>query len=49
MAWVGHEDAALTLRIYTQVRERPQDPRILPAMARIGEGERVAPSVLRAA
>ena len=48
MNWVGHEDAALTLRVYRQARNRPKDPRVLAAMAEVPEAERVAPRRLRA-
>jgi len=48
MNWVGHEDAALTLRVYRQARNRPKDPRVIAAMAEVPETERVAPRRLRA-
>jgi integrase len=40
MAWVGHEDAALTLRIYRQVRHRPDDTRVKAAMSEVPAAER---------
>jgi integrase len=48
MNWVGHEDAALTLRVYRQARNRPKDQRVLAAMAEVPEAERGAPRRLRA-
>jgi integrase len=48
MNWVGHEDAALTLRVYRQARNRPKDPRVIAAMAEVPAAERVAPRRLRA-
>lgn len=48
MNWVGHEDAALTLRVYRQARNRPKDPRVIAAMAEVPEAERVTPRRLRA-
>jgi hypothetical protein len=49
MNWVGHEDAALTLRVYRQARNRPKDPRVVSAMSEVPAVERGAPRRLRAA
>jgi integrase len=48
MNWVGHEDAALTVRVYRQARNRPKDARVIAAMAEVPEAERAAPRRLRA-
>ena len=49
MLWVGHEDPALTLRLYRQARNRPRDPRVAAAMAEVPAAERKAPARRRAA
>ncbi|MEY2477063.1 MAG: Phage integrase family [Actinomycetota bacterium] len=49
MLWVGHEDPALTLRLYRQVRNRPRDPRVAAAMAEVPAAQRKAPARPRAA
>ncbi len=49
MNWIGHEDAALTLRVYRQARNRPNDPRVVSAMSEVPAGERSAPRRIRAA
>jgi integrase len=38
MAWVGHEDAAFTVRVYQGARNRPTDHRIVAAMAEVPMG-----------
>jgi hypothetical protein len=49
MLWVGHEDPALTLRLYRQARNRPRDPRVVAAMAEVPAAQRKAPLHPRAA
>ena len=49
MLWVGHEDPALTLRLYRQARNRPRDPRVAAAMAEVPAAERKAPARRRPA
>jgi integrase len=44
MLWVGHEDPALTMRLYRQARNRPRDPRVAGAMAEVPAAERSAPA-----
>jgi integrase len=44
MLWVGHEDPALTLRLYRQARNRPRDPRVAAAMSEVPAAERKAPA-----
>jgi integrase len=44
MLWVGHEDPALTMRLYRQARNRPRDPRVAAAMAEVPAAERSAPA-----
>jgi hypothetical protein len=46
MMWVGHEDGALTVRLYRQARNRPRDPRVVAAMGEVPAKTRTA---LRAA
>lgn len=47
MLWVGHEDPALTLRLYRQARNRPRDPRVAEAMAEVSARKRRAAAHLR--
>jgi integrase len=49
MLWVGHEDPALTLRLYRQARNRPRDPRVIAAMAAVPARKRKSSRHLRAA
>jgi integrase len=49
MMWVGHEDGALTLRLYRQARNRPRDRRVVAAMAEVPAKKRRASRHLRAA
>jgi integrase len=49
MMWVGHEDPALTLRLYRQARNRPRDRRVVAAMAEVPAKRRMSPPHLRAA
>ena len=43
MSWVGHSEAGLTLRLYTQARDRETDQRIIAAMATVPAEERHTP------